>query len=162
MNKLFSLFFIILTLSCSKDSEPESKCYSETDPPRNSHKVTIKQGVWGDVWFWSGNFMPVGRGEICQVKRMVYVYELTTISDVEKIDDTPFYSAINTNLVTIVESDNEGFFQIELGPGNYSLFVKEDGKFYSNLFYSNGIFPVYIELDKVSEVRFDITHKATF
>jgi len=162
MNKLFSLFLIILMLSCSKDSEHESNCYKETDPPRNSHKVTIKQGVWGDVWFWSGDFMPVGRGVICQVKRKVYVYELTTFSDVEQIDYTSFFSAINTKLVTIVESDNEGFFQIELETGNYSLFVKEDGKFYSNLFGSNGIFPVNVDLDQVSEVRFDITYKATF
>jgi len=106
--------------------------------------------------------MPVGRGEICQVKRKVFVYELTTFSDVEQIDYTPFYSAINTKLVTIVESDNEGFFQIELEPGNYSLFVKENGEFYSNLSSSNGIFPVVIELNQVTEVRFDIKYKATF
>jgi len=96
------------------------------------------------------------------VKRTVYVYELTTFSDVEQIDHTSFFSAINTKLVTIVESDNEGFFQIELETGNYSLFVKEDGKLYSNLFDSNGIFPVNIDLDQVSEVRFNITYKATF
>lgn len=162
MKKLFSLFLILVTLSCSKDTEPESNCYAETDPPRNSHKVTIKQGVWGDVWFWSGNFMPEGRGEICQVKRKVYVYELTTLNEVEQIVYTPFYSAINTKLVTIVESDNEGFFQIELEPGKYSLFVKEDGKFYSNLFNSDGIFPVNIKSDNVIEVRFDITYKAVF
>ncbi len=162
MNKLFSLFLILLTLACSKDSEPESNCYTETDPPGNSHKITIKQGVWGDVWFWSGDFMPVGRGEICQVKRKVFVYELTTFSDVEQIEDISFFSAINTKLVTIVESDNDGFFQIELETGNYSLFVKEDGKFYSNLFDSNSIFPVNIELNQVSEVRFNITYKATF
>ncbi len=153
-----------MTVSCSKDSEsePESNCYTETDPPRNSHKVTIKRGVWGDVWFWSGDFQPIGRGEICQVKRKIYIYELTTFSDVEKIGYTSFYSAINTKLVTIVESDNEGFFQIELEPGNYSLFVKEDGNFYSNRLNPIGIFPVSIELDKVSEVRFDITYKAYY
>ncbi len=152
MNRLFSIFLITLTISCSRDTVSESNCYTEGDPPRNSHKVTIKQGVWGDVWFWSGNFMPIGRGEICQVKRKLHVYELTTFSDVEQIEYTSFYSAINTKLVTIVESDNEGFFQIELEPGYYSLFVKEDGKFYSNLYDSNGIFPVTIEQDIVSEV----------
>lgn len=162
MNKVFSLLLLILMLSCSKSSEPVSNCYRETDPPRNSHKVTIKQGVWGDVWFWSGDFRPVQRGEICQVKRKVYVYELTTFSDVEQIEYTPFFSAISTKLVTIVESDNEGFFQIELETGNYSLFVMEDDKFYSNLFNSNGIFPVNIDLNQVTEVRFDITYNATF
>ena len=162
MNKFFSFFLILVTLSCSKDSESKLNCYTETYPPSNSHKVTIKQGVWGDVWFWSGDFMPVGSGEICQVKREVYVYELTTFSDAEQIDDTPFFTGINTKLVTVVASDSEGFFQIELKTGNYSLFVKEDGKFYSNSFKSNGIFPVTIELDKDNEVRFDITYKATF
>lgn len=162
MNKLFPFFLILLTLSCSKDSESELNCYTETDPPRNSDKVTIKQGVWGDVWFWSGDFMPVGRGEICQVKREVFVYELTKRNEAEQIDDTSFYTAIHTKLVTVMASDSDGFFQIELEPGNYSLFIKEDGRFYSNLFNEDGIFPVTIESDHVSEVRFDITYKATF
>lgn len=162
MNKFFSFFLILLTLSCSKDSESELNCYTETDPPSNSDKVTIKQGVWGDVWFWSGNFMPVAGGEICQVKREVYVYELTTRSEAEQIDYTSFYKGISTKLVTVVASDSDGFFQIELETGNYSLFIKEDGKFYSNVFNEIGIFPVTIETDNVSEVRFDITYKATF
>ncbi|CAN5275823.1 hypothetical protein BH23BAC2_BH23BAC2_10670 [soil metagenome] len=162
MNKLFSLLFILLLLSCSTDSKPESSCYSQADPPRNNQKVTINQGVWGDVWFWSGDFMPGGRGKICPVKRKVYVYEWTTSSDVEKIGFTSFFSAVNTNLVAIAESDNEGFFQTELEPGIYSLFVKEDGIFYSNLLNSNVIFPVNIDVNKVSEVRFDITYKASF
>ncbi|QED36678.1 hypothetical protein FK178_02645 [Antarcticibacterium arcticum] len=149
-------------ISCSVDSKPESNCYSQTNPPRNNQKVSIEQGLWGDVWFWSGDFMPVGRGTICQVKREVYVYELTTNADVEQIGFTPFYSAINTNLVAMVESDSDGFFQVELEPGDYSLFVKEDGKFYSNFHSSTAIFPVTINSNQVSEVRFDVTYKATF
>jgi len=162
MNKIFAFILVVLVLSCTNESKPETNCYNDTDPPRNSHKETIEQGVWGDVWFWSGDFMPIGRGEICQVKRKVLVYELTTFNDVEQSGHTPFYSEINTNLVTTIESDRDGFFQIELEPGTYSLFVQEDGGYYSNLYTSEGIFPVTIEPGKVSEVRFDITYKATF
>ncbi|WP_163515253.1 hypothetical protein [Gelidibacter japonicus] len=86
--------------------------------------------------------MPVSRGEICQVKREVYVYELTTRSEAEQIDYTSFYTGIRTKLVTVVASDSDGFFQIELETGNYSLFIKEDSKFYSNVFSENTIFPV--------------------
>ncbi|MGC1632590.1 MAG: hypothetical protein WA749_10815, partial [Gelidibacter sp.] len=88
--------------------------------------------------------------------REVYVYELTTRSEAEQIDYTSFYTGISTKLVTVVASDNDGFFQIELETGNYSLFIKEDGMFYANVFNEIGIFPVTIETDNVSEARFDI------
>jgi len=163
MIKYFTLFFIILTLSCAKESEPLSSCYTDGNPPRNNEKVTINQGVWGDVWFWEGNFMPMSRGKICQVQRMIYIFELTKMSEVEAIGYTPFYSAINTDLVTTTESDTNGFFQVELEPGSYSLFVMEDTSYYSNLFDSGGaIFPVKIESGKVTEVRFDITYEASY
>jgi hypothetical protein len=158
---IFSLF-LFLFISCDEESEPVLNCYTESDPPRNSQNVTIEQGVWGDVWFWSGNFMPPGRGEICQVVRKVLVYELTTREDVDKVDYTPFYTAIHTKLISSVVSDNLGFFQIELEPGTYSLFVQEDNEYYSNLYSSQGIFPVTIESGKVSEVRFDITYEAVY
>lgn len=162
MQKIYLILITCLLLACDSEVEPKSTCYTETDPPRNSHKVTIKQGVWGDVWFWSGNFMPVGRGEICQVERQIYVYELTTYDDVERIDYTPFYTAINSQLVAVVESDLEGFFQLDIEPGSYSLFVKEEDNFYSNLANASVIFPVEVKSNEVSEVRFDITYKASF
>lgn len=147
MNRLTHLLIISLFLfvSCDTESEVESVRYTDSDPPRNSQSVTIKQGVWGDVWFWSGNFMPPGRGEICQVIRKVLVYELTTKEEVDKVGYTPFYTAIHTKLIASVNSDVTGFFELKLEPGTYSLFVEEDDNYYSNLYNSQGIFPVVIE-----------------
>ncbi len=149
-------------LSCNNESD-STNCFDEAVPPRNEQKVTIDQGLWGDVWFWSGDFEPAGFGEVCQVKRKVLIYELTHIDDVEQVGYSAFYTSINTNLVATVKSDEDGFFQIELEPGTYSLFVEEDNKFYSN--YLSGewnINPVEIEAENVSEVRFDITHEAVY
>ena len=168
MNKFLTLvFFIVILSGCYKngykDTLNESNCYNKTNPPKNNHKATIVQGVWGDVWFWSGNFMPLGRGKICQVSRKVMVFESTQLDDTEKIGYSAFFSKVNIKLVKTINSDNDGFFQLELEPGNYSLFVWEDTKFYANRFSSDGtIFPIRVEPEKVSEVRFDITYEATF
>lgn len=162
MHRLLSILLVLLLLSCSENPEIIPHCFSGSNPPRNSHKVTIDQGLWGDIWFWSGNFMPVNRGEICQVKRTLFVYELTTLDEVDQVQYEPFYTAIHTELVATVESDEYGFFQVELEPGDYSLFVEEDGMYYANLFEEKGIYPVHIESGKVSEVRFDITYEASY
>lgn len=107
--------------------------------------------------------MPVERGEICQVKRTVYIYELTSREDVEQIGYSPFYSNIHTELIAIEESDSEGFFQVPLEEGAYSLFIMEGDNFYSNSYGSGGeIFPVTVTEGEVSEVLINITTEASF
>lgn len=158
---LFILSFGIF--SCTTEASLDNPCYAEQDPPRNSAKLTIEQGIWGDIWFWKGNFMPVERGIICQVRRTVYIYELTTRDDVDQIGYSPFFANIHTNLVTTVESDAEGFFQVALEPGTYSLFIMEGANYYSNSYGSGGeIFPVTVEAGEVSEVLINITTEAVF
>ena len=161
---LFGIIIIGILIGCEKDPINEDNCYSgSNDPPRNSEKVTIPQGLWGDVWYWKGDFMPGNStGEICQVERKILVYELTTMNDVEQVDYSAFYSSINTTLVASIDSDQNGFFQIKLESGMYSLFIEEGGNYYSNSFNEDGIFPVKIEDGKITEVRFDITHEATY
>jgi hypothetical protein len=170
MKRLFYfLSFAFILISCQKSHRDnlivdQFVCYNEDYPPRNIEKVTIDQGLWGDVWFWKGDFKPVNFGTICQVQRTIYIYELTELKDVVRAEPyTPFYSTINTKLVATAESDSMGFFQIRLEPGSYSLFVMEDTFYYSNLFDGHGaIYPVHIESGKVADVRFDITYDATY
>lgn len=171
MKKLKTLSLILLILiqffcsfSCSSEAHLETNsCYSKQDPPRNAAKVSIEQGIWGDIWFWRGDFMPVGRGEICQVKRTVYIFEVTTREDVDQIDYSPFFSNIYTHLITTVESDAEGFFQVALEPGTYSLFIMESDNFYANSYGSGGeIFPVTVARGEVSDVLINITTEAAF
>ncbi len=164
MKRIFITVLLVSILACTKESEINNHCYTQTDPPDNAEKVSIDQGVWGNVWFWSGNFMPPGRGEICQVERTLYFYEPATRDDVEGIETSAsFYSEINTNLVATVESDADGFFQIEIEPGNYSVFVKENGNYYANRSGGDGqISPVELEEGTVTQFRFDITYDAVY
>lgn len=166
-NKIPFLFLLLL-VSCSVEGDLKSPakdgiCFTESNPPESSDKVTIEQGLWGDVWFWKGDFMPVNRGEICRVERRIYIYELTNFEQVEKVGYTPFYTRIFTNLVTTTSSDTYGFFQVELDPGVYSIFIKEGEEYYANLFTGDGnIFEVSIEEGKTTGIQFDITYQATF
>ena len=159
------LFFILFfgNFSCSTEANLDNSCYSQQDPPRNAARVSIEQGIWGDIWFWKGDFMPVGRGDICQVRRTVYIYELTTREDADKIGYSPFFSNIHTNLIATAESDAQGFFQVSLEPGTYSLFIKEGDHFYSNSYGARAeIFPVTVNAGEVTGVLINITTEATF
>ena len=152
-------------VSCTTTpASDDVSCYSEKDPPRNSDQVTIDQGIWGNVWLWKGNFMPVaGQGEKCPVQRMVYVYELTTREETDQVEYKPFFSEVYTDLIVTAESGEDGFFEIELEPGTYSIFVAHKAYLYSNSFGSQGeISPVKVEANQVSEVPVNITSEAVF
>ena len=129
---------------------------------------TIKQGVYGFVEFWEGDFMPTippisGRGKITPVVRTLVVHTATRFDSVAQVGYSPFYSAIYTRRVTATSSNELGFFQVELQPGKYSFFVIEDSLYYANGTDGEGsICPVIVQKDSLSFLQFNITYKATF
>jgi hypothetical protein len=166
--KIFKLFlFIILSIlaiNC-KDSISGPKL-----PPDNHNKVTITQGVWGNIWFWEGNFMPStdnsSHGKVTPVVREVFVYEATRFDSVVMaigVNGGGFYDSILTKQITKLQSDNTGFFQIELPPGKYSIFVKEDSLYYANGSDSEGyILSAIVTTNLVTKRQIDINYKAAY
>ncbi len=165
--------FVLALNSCSDDdTEPDSKWLNNIDAllEHNLEKVRIKEGLAGTVIFTEGNCMPapVDDGESessClryPVSRVVHIHEYTHHSETEHLGGG-FHTDIQTKLVAKVKTDAEGFFEAGLPPGNYSLFIEEQGSFYSNLWNSEG----YIQAATVKEgdavfVTLDITHSAYF
>jgi hypothetical protein len=136
-------------------------------PPDNEYKVTIKQGVWGNVWFWEGDFMPTtdnsSNGNITAVERDVYIYEATTDSMVEPPNGSTFHTKINSQLISIIRSDASGFFQFSLEPGKYSFFVKEDSLFYANLWDGEGhIQSATVSENSITKRQLDINYNAVY
>lgn len=158
----FSIIWIsaLLITGCQHD---DRDCYQNLEPKRNDDLVTIKQGIWGDIWYWEGDFMPMcPSGTIYPVERTIYVFEVANRFDVERDGYGPFYSKIHTKLIDSVLSEPGGFFQIELDTGSYSLFVKEVGVYYANTSNSIGISGVQVQKDQVSDFLFNITHSSTW
>ena len=131
-------------------------------PPRNAARVSVTQGLWGDVWFWEGDFMPTcPSGSVVAVGREMRIHELASLSDVVRDGFGAFYSQVNTSLVATVWSDADGFFQAALPPGQYSVFSVEDSLLYANGFDGVGhIFPVEVKDGEVTGVTFNITYLA--
>ena len=159
----FALFPLLCCLSAWGCGGSGGGVRGTVFPPDQSRRVTISQGVWGNVWLWQGDFMPANpSGTITPVRRSVYVHELTarsqTVPSPDK--DSRFFEAVQTPLVARVESDSRGFFQVELPPGRYSLFVGENGRLYAN--GSDHIRPVQVSAGTVTKAQIDINYQATY
>ena len=119
----------------------------------NENKIKITEGVWGTLVRTEGNCMPVVDFNFCKqypVKREIVIYEYTKLSETRH-EITTFFE-IYTKLVETTICDEEGFFEMSLEPGKYSVFVKEGEYLYANGFDGQGgIAPVTVEQQKVSE-----------
>ena len=157
--KSFILKFVFVCLLFSCES---NKIFQY--PSDNQDKVTITQGVWGNVWFWEGNFQPIidpDQATITPVVREIFVYEPVHYSTVEHAGVGYDPSSINSNLITTLYSDDDGFYQVELPPGKYSFFAREDTVFYANGMDGEGhILPATVTENNVTKRQIDIDYKA--
>jgi hypothetical protein len=123
--------------------------------------------VRGKVTFWEGNFMPPASGTILPARRPIFVFEKTQVAQtVQSASGACFYSFVLSRLVDTTESGEDGYYQIALPPGDYSLFVLErSGDFYANEFGGVGgvyVNPVTVQANQTVEKDIKITYKATF
>jgi hypothetical protein len=127
-------------------------------------KKEMSEGIKGRIEIWEGDFMPPGKGKVYYGKKTVLVFEKTNLRDCQREEgNSTFYTNVNSRLIDSVVSDGDGYFSLSLPAGEYSLFVRERGLFYANLFDGDGfIFPVRVEKGKVTEVRIRIDYKATY
>ena len=132
----------------------------------NAAKSMPEQGIEGYVYWLAGNQMPspdrkpsVPKG----IRTTVYIYPLTNINQVTRLGHTPFYTAINTKLVSTVDTDSNGYFKLGLNPGHYSLFIKKGDLFFANGFdKDNNIAPTEVLAGKMTKVDFTVDYDAVY
>jgi hypothetical protein len=169
-NRAIQAFFLLMTILVASSlpgcgSGQTGSFY----PPDQSWRVTISRGVWGQVWLWKGDFMPgpnAPSGKITPVQRIVEVYPLTNLTDVVVAPQNqggPFFQSVKTQRIASVQSDEKGFFQVELPPGKYSLLVRENGLLYSVWYDGVGnLCPIEVLEGKVTKAQLDLMYNATF
>jgi hypothetical protein len=131
---------ILLFYCCSKDHNKATSptCNIEQVYADNAKKVTIANGVWGTVSLEEGNCMPSVPYAPCKIqrrpiKRTVKIYQYSTTNNTIPFNPYgPFFDSLNTQLVRQVNTDENGFFQADVPPGHYSIFIVENGKLYAD------------------------------
>ena len=146
-----------------------------------SEKVTISQGIWGDIRYWTGDFMPKvsstqdpcssSSGRIYNVKREVFIFPtinpFTSPSSVQlDVAGLPFILQINATPVLTVWSDDNGFFQATLPAGSYSVLPKDtfNGKtfYYASRYdIAGNIQTANITTGKTAQIILNIYFNAT-
>ena len=148
------------------DGDSDYVCPGDRLPPRNQHRVTIGQGIWGDVWFWDGDFMPpCPSGSVTAVSREIRIHELTSLDQVVVHPELhpAFYTEVVSSLIATTWSDSDGFFEAELDAGMYSVFAIEDSLYFANGSDGYGnIWPIEVVDGEVSETLFHIDYLKTW
>jgi len=161
------LLFAICCLGCDKTESPVPGCDMTQVHATNATKLTITNGIWGTVSNTEGNCMPmIGPGSTCKtcpVQRVVKIYPYTlrgqaTASGTSGV----FYSSFNTTMIAETTADANGFYQVNLPAGTYSVAIVEDGKLYVNSFdNAEGLNPVTVGASTV-KLNLNMTYKAVF
>jgi hypothetical protein len=144
----------------------------QIDLPPGSVALSAGTNVWGvlkgRVSFAGGNFMPLppNSGNVTYVQRKLLVFDKANFKDVIYLQgaDPTFFSFVLKPLVATTQSDANGYFQVALPPGDYSLFALEKpGAFYANSADGAGdIFVVHIDSQKETTVEFRISYGSLF
>jgi hypothetical protein len=124
----------------------------------------IKQGISGKIYLKQGNYMPApgmpkNTGKL--VSKAVWVYELTKREQVW--GNGTIFDHIHTKLIAKAQSNAQGVYSVALPPGNYSVFINDDGKFYANSFDGEGnINPVEVKKNSVTPKDITISINAVY
>lgn len=155
--KILILALLLLLFACQKDN------YDWTNKidrlyKHNEKKISITEGIWGTLIQREGNWMPGANGNPLEfpAQREIAVYEYTTIN---QINGHPTSCEVLTKLISTTTCDKEGFYELKLKPGKYSVFLKEKGKLYANGGDSyGGLNSVIVETSKVSKMNLVIDY----
>jgi hypothetical protein len=122
-----------------------------------------KQGICGKVLWVEGNQMPgtSKRTPPQGVIREIYVHQVTTLKQTSRADG--FFVNISTPLIGKTTSRADGSYEINLPPGKYSVFIKEQHGFFANIFDQDvAINPVTVEVNEMISLTISINYKAAF
>ncbi len=169
MKKLFGLcLFAISLFSCTKDKAKQPGDDIQKLYAANAARVTITDGIWGTVTSTEGDCMPAVQPsnstcKIYPVKRTIKIYQYTTLSQATPSGNSPvFFDSFSTQLVAEVESDANGFYELNIPPGHYTGVIVENGKLYANGGDGQGgINPITYSGGR-QNVNLSMTYKAAF
>jgi len=169
MKKLLRFIVISFTLlSCHKNNTTPTGCDIQQVYKDNAKKVTITNGIWGTISSIEGDCMPPvspssSRCKNCPVKRTVMIYQYTLFTNATASAGLGgFYDNFSTPLVAQIDTDENGFFQISIPAGRYTIAIVENAKLYANGSDAQGGLNPFTFSTGTLNVNVAMTYKAAF
>lgn len=154
-------------ISVPSDESTDYKENEDTEAPSNPDQTA---GIEGQVIWIEGNQMPQvsdNKSELAApmngepAKRTIRIHQLTHINQASLGDY--LFGDIETPLVAEVETDEKGYFKVELPPGRYSIFTVEESGYFANVFdLDSYIHPLTVEKSKWNKVQIRVDYKAAY
>lgn len=126
----------------------------------------VRQGIAGEVWWLEGDFMPrIGEnpaGQRRPVQRTVVIYPVLQLNDLEG-QSGPLFTEVPAEQVAVVQSDENGKFEVQLPTGTYSVFTREPEGYFANSFDGEGrVNAVVVKTGEITRLVIDINYRATY
>lgn len=154
---VFVLILTIVALGMGRKESSQEKAVA-------ADSTDFTSGILGRVEVWEGNFMPMmepGRGGKITpaIGRRVRLHDPVTMNAGGLAQAKR--DSVATTLIAETVTDSTGQFRFSVSPGDYSIFVEENGGWYYNGWNSEGVQgAVAVHADSVSDVLIKITTKA--
>ena len=170
MKNLLQFFMVaFLFISCHKDNNAtQIGCNMQQVYADNAKKVTITSGIWGTVSNMEGDCMPTvppstNTCKNCPVQRTIKIYQYTLQANATPSDNSPvFFDSFNSPLVAQVDADENGFFQVNIPSGKYSIAVVENGNLYAKSLDGRGGLNPFTYTSGRQNINIVMTYKAVF
>ena len=146
LRRINKILLLILLLSCRNN-------------PLKS--ISTRQGIKGNIQFcdFSSNHITPPSIVTFPVEREIFIFPKTSIQEV-LLAEGNFISTIFSEEIISDWSDENGHFEFDLDPGEYSLFIKENERYYSKLNNEEEFFyPFKVNKNNYSEIKFNIDYK---
>ncbi|MFT4062086.1 MAG: hypothetical protein QM642_06990 [Edaphocola sp.] len=166
MKKLLLIVCWVLPfMGCHKNNGTNgSTCDIVATRAKNALKVSIDKGIWGTVSSIEGNCMPIVNPEVCThcpVRRTIRIYQYALAENATPVSPG-WYKSIGAALVAEVRTDAEGFYEVGLPPGKYSVVILEAGFLHVvSMDGTGGLNPVTVQNGAHNE-DLVMTYKAVF
>lgn len=158
----------VLDIMADSTSEQE---VAATEELQEGPAPTVAEGIYGKVVWRDGNWMPSinidGSPAMPPkpkgVQRELLIYQATRMAQATMSAEGPFFSNIQTRLITTVRARPDGTFAVSLPPGIYSVFSKEERGLYANQFDGESfIRPVAVTKGSATQVTIVLDYNASY
>jgi hypothetical protein len=134
-------------------------------PPDYAAMVEIDEGVWGSVVRLSGDWS-TGDGDQNPLSVSVRVYPLLQDADLERVSDRPGTTGLlkepTAAAVAETTADADGFYEIEVPAGPYTVLVQDLGDWYCGSYSETGVCPVTVLESDITQFDVRMSYDATY